>query len=115
MSERKSRSAVLHRLTKIADEADQVLAIPALCERLGVSPSLLQSICRDDCGMSAADFLRHRRLLRARAALLVADRPGQVTAIALSLGFAELGQFAAHYAKAFGELPSQTLSRRPTD
>jgi AraC-like DNA-binding protein len=102
----------LRRLTAIADHADRCLTLETVSARLGVAERTLQKICREHFGMSVTQYLRHRRLLRARAELLAADRGARVTSIALALGFDELGRFAAYYAKAFGELPSQTLSRR---
>ncbi len=46
----------------------------------------------------------------AHEALLSADpKVTTVTDIATAHGFFELGQFAARYRKAFGEVPSQTL------
>jgi AraC-like DNA-binding protein len=57
-------------------------------------------------------FLSERRLEAANRELLAAG-PGvtNVTQVALNLGFEQLGRFAADYKKAFGELPSETLTR----
>jgi AraC-like DNA-binding protein len=60
-----------------------------------------------------AFFLR-RRLNEARQLLLREDAERRnVTDIALSLGFSELGRFAVRYREMFGETPSQTLKRSP--
>jgi AraC-like DNA-binding protein len=52
------------------------------------------------------------RLDVARAALLAAEPPRQVTVIALDCGFTHLSRFAEAYLRAFGERPSETLARR---
>jgi AraC-like DNA-binding protein len=54
------------------------------------------------------------RLHRLRRAS-IADRPGEttVTDIASDPGFSHLGRLSAAYRRQFGELPSDTLRRRP--
>ena len=63
-------------------------------------------------GYSPKALLQAVRLDRAHQSLLAADPSDQVMAIAVSCGFAHLGRFSAAYKKRFGELPSQTLSRK---
>jgi AraC-like DNA-binding protein len=60
-------------------------------------------------GVSPMRHLRNVRLARARAALLRASHDGNVTEIAMSLGFTHLGRFSLEYRRQFGESPSQTL------
>ena len=38
-----------------------------------------------------------------------------VRAVATSFGLMHMGRFAAAYREAFGESPSETLNRQPTD
>jgi AraC-like DNA-binding protein len=108
-------SPQLRRLAAIADRADKPLTLAQVSARLGLSERALRKNCQENFGMSPTQYLRHRRLARARADLLAAPPGATVTTIAIALGFGELGRFAAYYAAAFGELPSQTLSRRPRD
>jgi adenylate cyclase len=62
-------------------------------------------------GTTPLGWTRRMRLARARRALLHAGPEDSVTDIALSNGFAQLGRFAAEYRRAFGELPSRTMSK----
>ena len=63
-------------------------------------------------GTTIKGFIKERRLEAANRILLAAA-PGEtnVTKVALDLGFDQLGRFSAEYRQAFGELPSQTLTR----
>ncbi len=63
-------------------------------------------------GYSPKALLQAVRLDRAHQSLLAADPSDQVMTIAVGCGFAHLGRFSAAYKKRFGELPSQTLSRK---
>ncbi len=51
------------------------------------------------------------RLARARQEIVRRGTDATVTAVALSVGFTQLGRFAAEYRKAFGELPSAAVQR----
>lgn len=84
-----------------------------LCEALAVSRRKLQDAFVAVLGMSPSAYLKMRRLVLARRALL-ADEGGtpQVKSVALSHGFWHFGYFARDYRGLFGETPSQTLARR---
>jgi transcriptional regulator GlxA family with amidase domain len=56
-------------------------------------------------------FAKAVRLRHARAALMSGDPSTSVTATAFKCNFASPGHFARDYRNAFGELPSQTVSR----
>lgn len=84
-----------------------------LCAALGVSARRLHDAFRAALGMSPHAYLKSRRLLLARRALL--DRrngPELVKSVALDHGFWHLGHFARDYRALFGELPSETLGAR---
>jgi AraC-like DNA-binding protein len=55
--------------------------------------------------------LMRRRLDLARLLLQQGGCGVNVTAIAMQLGFFNLGRFSARYRQAFGESPSATLAR----
>jgi transcriptional regulator GlxA family with amidase domain len=65
-------------------------------------------------GLSPMAYLIRLRLHRVRAALLAAE-PGstQVSVEALKWGFWHFGEFSRAYKRCFGELPSDTLRRKP--
>jgi transcriptional regulator GlxA family with amidase domain len=84
-----------------------------LAQRLEVSLRSLQLAFREvHDGLSPRQVYNQIRLDRARQRLLQASGGDQVTTIALDSGFAHLSRFAMSYARAFGELPSETLARR---
>lgn len=91
---------------------DRPIYTEELCRELGVSPAALSDAFRGTLAMSPHRYLKLRRLNMVRAALLQPDGgPILVKSVALSHGFWHLGQFARDYREAFGETPSETLSR----
>ncbi len=97
--------------------ADQPLSLADVCREAGCSARTLQAAFRQHAGMGPMDFLRQLRLDRVRAELQAAKGPGVaagsgVRGVAQKYGFLHLGHFAAQYRSRFGELPSETASRR---
>ena len=88
------------------------LRIPDVCRHVGTSERNLRYAFEDLAGISPAAFLKAHRLSRAHSALLEAD-PNEtlVKAIAYEHRFWHLGQFSRYYRLAFGERPSETLTR----
>ena len=83
-----------------------------LAGQVHLSVRALQEGFRRDLATTPMTFLRQVRLRRARVALQQADSGvTTVGAIATDLGILHLGRFAAAYRRAFGETPSDTLSR----
>ena len=72
--------------------------------------SIYQAFARTR-GYSPKAFLKQMRLKQARSRLQSNDPDVSVTAIALSCGFNNLGDFARDYRELFGELPSETLAK----
>jgi AraC family ethanolamine operon transcriptional activator len=89
-------------------------SIQEMSRVLGVSPRQLYRAFDAEVGMSPAKFLRHHRMTQARLELVDAD-PAEtnVTHVAHSWSFWELGRFAVEYRQLFGESPSETLQRHP--
>lgn len=107
-------SVLFRRARQLDDEMDRAANIAMLAATLRVSQSTLQKAFISATGLPPKKYLLHRRLNRARQALLAAEPLGgdSVTSIALGLGFTELGRFAVRYRSFFGESPSQTLQQR---
>jgi AraC-like DNA-binding protein len=107
-------SVLFRRARQLADDMDRLPHIAMLAATLRVSVRTLENAFISATGISPKKYLLHRRLNRARQALLAAEPLGQdtVTSIALGLGFTELGRFAVRYRQFFGESPSQTLHTR---
>jgi AraC-like DNA-binding protein len=92
--------------------ADHAMQVEDLRSQLRMGERTLRRVFSDLYGVSPARYLRTRRLNQARRALR-AGGMRSVTEIAMSLGFSDLGRFAAHYRSLFGELPSDTLRGLP--
>jgi AraC family ethanolamine operon transcriptional activator len=107
-------SVLFRRARQLADDMERPANIAMLAATLRVSLRTLQNAFISATGQPPQKYLLHRRLNRARQALLAAEPFGaqSVTSIALDLGFNELGRFAGRYRQFFGEMPSQTLQRR---
>lgn len=97
----------------MCDEARDAPTIGDIALRVGVSARTLSEGFRRFRGITPREFLSARRLEGLRQDLLAADRGQTVTKIATDWGFVNKGALASHYRKRFGELPSQTLWRRP--
>lgn len=102
-------------MAQLDDVADQFGSGPLYSEdlsrALGVSVRTLQSAARTTHGMSLHQYLRLKRLWATRVQLMTAADGSSVKAAALDNGFWHLGDFSRSYRMAFGETPSETLSR----
>jgi AraC family ethanolamine operon transcriptional activator len=92
------------------------LYVTDLCEAAGVSERTLEYAFKNVMGMTPVAYLTRLRLHRVRQALRAAtQRSTTVTAEALRWGFWHFGYFSRAYKGCFGELPSDTLRRKPLD
>jgi transcriptional regulator GlxA family with amidase domain len=87
------------------------LTVRELARAAGVSPRTLYRAFASHCGEPPVARLRRERLEGVRRHLLGAGPRETVTSVALDWGFAHLSRFAGHYARCFGERPSETLRR----
>jgi AraC-like DNA-binding protein len=83
-----------------------------LTRATGVSARSLQLGFQKYRGCSPLDFVRMRRLERARVLLLTSDSVQTVSEVAQLTGVGHLGRFSIRYRKRFGESPTHTLARR---
>ena len=103
---------IVMRLERAIEAAgDQPLDMVDLCRQVGASRRSLEAIVRQRTGKSPWEYLRWRRLWRARAMLRRPAGGTTVTDVAFTLGFWHLSRFAAAYMSIFGERPSVTLAR----
>jgi AraC-like DNA-binding protein len=75
----------------------------------GISSRQLQHLFCERFGMSPMAYVRQLRLDGVRRDLQRAVDGTKVGGVAFRWGFNHLGRFAQHYARKFGESPSQTL------
>ena len=103
---------IMVRFEEVVEEtSDETLSMLEICQRTGTSRRLLESVVQLRTGKPPWEYLRWRRLWRARSLLSRPDEDTTVTDVAFRLGFWHLGRFAAAYASTFGERPSVTLTR----
>ena len=99
----------------IAHTGDR-LYVTDLCVATGVSERTLEYAFQEVMGMSPIAYLTRLRLHRVRQALRMATRGSTtVSAEALNWGFWHFGDFSRAYKDCFGELPSETLRRKPAE
>ena len=109
---RRSRRALDDALTAIHEEPRTPHSVRALCERSGASERTLRHAFPRRFGVSPRTYLQALRLNGARHELRAADPSVEtVTRVAQRWGFTNSGDFAAAYARVFGEWPSDTLQR----
>jgi AraC family ethanolamine operon transcriptional activator len=107
------------RIVKIAEDLALSLTgtnlyVSDLCRVTGVSERTLEYAFKEITGLTPIAYLLRLRLHRVRQALLAATPESTtVSAEALNWGFWHFGEFSRAYKDCFGELPSETLRRRP--
>ncbi len=96
------------------DNLDRAVSLAELCRITGTSARTLQYAFRDQYGVAPQVYHRARRLNAVHRSLKKQWANGTtVTDVALDHGFWHLGRFSQAYKLRFGELPSETLARRP--
>jgi AraC-like DNA-binding protein len=92
------------------------LYLTDVCAAVGAAERTLRAACEEHVGMGPIRYLTLRRMHLARRALERAvPSMTRVTQIATDHGFWELGRFSVAYRTLFGEMPSETLNRPPSD
>jgi AraC family ethanolamine operon transcriptional activator len=95
-------------------QSDDHLYVSDLCRVTGVSERTLEYAFKEVMGLTPVTYLIRLRLHRVRRALLAATQGSTtVSTEALNWGFWHFGEFSRAYRDCFGELPSDTLRRKP--
>jgi AraC family transcriptional regulator, ethanolamine operon transcriptional activator len=106
-------------IVKIAEDyalshAGDHLYVSDLCRVAAVSERTLEYAFKEAMGLTPMTYLIRLRLHRVRQALLAGTQGSTtVSAEALNWGFWHFGEFSRAYKECFGELPSDTLRRKP--
>jgi AraC-like DNA-binding protein len=87
------------------------LTAEAISAATGVGMRSLLDAFRRARGCSLMAFVKRVRLMRAREMLMRPAEHTSVAAVAFACGFDNPGHFSGNYRRAFGELPSQTLTK----
>jgi AraC-like DNA-binding protein len=94
---------------------DDRVYVTDLCRAAGVSERALEYAFKEVLGLTPVAYLTRLRLHRVRQALLAGTHGSTtVSAVALDWGFWHFGEFSRAYKECFGELPSDTLRRKPS-
>ena len=97
----------------LAQTSDR-LYVTDLCKVAGVSERTLEYAFKEIMGLTPVTYLTRLRLHRVREALLAAPQGSTtVSTEAVNWGFWHFGEFSRAYKECFGELPSETLRRKP--
>jgi len=97
----------------LAHVGDRVL-VTDLCRVTAVSERSLEYAFKEVMGLTPVTYLIRLRLHRVREALLAGTHGSTtVSTEALNWGFWHFGEFSRAYKDCFGELPSDTLRRKP--
>jgi AraC family ethanolamine operon transcriptional activator len=120
--DRSDRTRQAHSLiVRIAEDyalshTDDPLYVSDLCRVAAVSERTLEYAFKEVMGFTPMTYLIRLRLHRVRQALLAGTQGSTtVSAEALNWGFWHFGEFSRAYRECFGELPSDTLRRMPSE
>lgn len=112
--EQPSRPAEPKYVSQVAEyleaHSSRPIRMAELARLTGMSVRSLQAGFRKYRGESPLEFLRERRLMRARQRLLAAS-DDSVTEVALGCGLSHAGRFSIQYRARYGESPSETLAK----
>ena len=96
------------------EQGPDKLYVGELCDVAGASERTLQYAFQELLGMTPLSYIRRLRLHRIRRELLDPESICKtVSQAAFEWGSWNLGEFSREYSLCFGELPSETLKRRP--
>ncbi len=106
------RKSVQRAVEILEDQTNLPVGVAQLARSVGVSPPTLYRAFVSELGVSPKRYIQSRSLAGARRGLLSAPVGTHVADVANEWGFWHMSQFAADYQRQFGELPSETLTRR---
>ena len=109
------REEIIRRAEELLEQSDgKRVLVEELAASAHVSKRTLRTAFNEYFGIGPIRYLQLRQLHRVRGALRAADPEAEsVSGILVAFGEWEHGRFAACYRRHFGELPSETLRRRP--
>ncbi|MBO4801639.1 MAG: helix-turn-helix domain-containing protein [Bacteroidaceae bacterium] len=88
---------------------DSEFSVEQLCEEAGISRAHLHRKMKEMTGMPVTEFIRNIRL--EQAARLLKERKLNVTQVAYSVGFSNLGYFSTVFRKHFGLTPREYVEQ----
>lgn len=113
VAKRIDRRHVVHICIDYARIVGRIPSISEMCLVAHVSERTLRQAFNEVFKTSPTAFFRVWGLSEAHRQLRSSGHRGQVTRVALDLGFGHLGRFASRYKQVHGEAPSRTLRAAP--
>ena len=99
----------------IDDECADIFTILELASKLNSNPRSIQIAFKKHRDYSPMQFLRERKLMKARKLLINHNSSSMsVKTAAIGAGVYDLNRFSKYYKEMFGELPSETLKKMPS-
>ena len=97
--------ALMERIVQSVNQHldDSEFAVEQLCSEVGISRAHLHRKMKEMTGMPVTEFIRNIRL--EQAARLLRERKLNITQVAYSVGFSNLGYFSTVFRKHFGVSP----------
>lgn len=110
-----SQAVTFERIAEyIERNLKQDIGIEQLAQQASMSLRSLYGLFERNAGTTPKHYIRQKKLERIRRNLSDPDcSVRNITELALEYGFVHLGRFSESYKALFGELPSDTLKRRP--
>ena len=84
-------------------------SIHEIAEKVNTTPRNLQLIFKKHRNYTPMQFLKERKLHKARLAILNSNGESLIKQIAFNAGFTDMSSFSRDYRNLFGELPSLTV------
>lgn len=112
----RKRHLIVEKGTRLVNEnySDMDFNIDCLCSQMHTTRRTVQYAFNEVMGIAPLLYLRYLRLNSVRNIMLYDDSISEKTIneIAIDNGFSHIGRFSKYYFEFFGELPSETLSKR---
>ena len=96
-------------ISKITNDLAAPLSVAQLAIAAGMTESRLNSLFKLETGKTCADFVRSKRMERAKE--LLAGGDSNVKQVAAAVGFNHVSNFSRSYRDWYGESPAQALNR----
>jgi len=95
----------------IESECESLFTIQEIANKLAISPRKLQTSFKKFRDYTPVQFLKIRKLHKARKLLLSSGNYMTVKEVAIKVGLFDLNRFSKYYAQQFGELASETRKK----
>jgi len=114
LNESPDKKIVIKAEEIMESECENVSTIQEIADKVFTSPRNLQKAFKKYREYSPLQFLKERKLHRARHLLKDSYRSESVKNVAIRVGIFDINRFGKYYYDQFGEYPSETLKKKIT-